>query len=342
MNGIVTSVSLGSSFVYYPLVFLLDDEKRGPVSEEESRDYKIPKEDSEKQEFESETLTSEGQEDDLSFKSNDNFLVVDRKISGVDFKLCGVQHDRECAQMNFDALETLVMNSSVTVMESGHGTRYGIPYSHGNHALGSSPFFSTVAQFCKKYNKPVIDLDSVNGAAHSLELLLGAGGAGYSWYQSVKLKYLNESDDGLDRRTLLSSGAKILGGTYLALSGLFSGMLPKGLFYGLVYGKNSTEKRCKHDTFFFSHVADQRNVEITKRSIELPKLLSNKDLNNGDYILSVFGAAHVFGMDYYLKHPVHMKIKSAMYSYSYDLLDFDGIVKYTHKNGFWNKEVLKN
>ncbi|MBU4502122.1 MAG: hypothetical protein KKA79_05995 [Nanoarchaeota archaeon] len=283
-----------------------------------------------------------------------DLLLLDRKISGEDFKLCGVSHIRETAQVNYDLLEELVKNSSVTIVEGG--CNMGLKFykkSHGNHAAGNTAFFSTIGDLCKKYDKPVIDIDPIETPAASAEVALGIGGAIYSIIHGSKVReeLLNKNmkdngifKKGVNRRKFFTSSAKMFGGAYFALSGLFSSILPKIGYYSIKYGGDLDKaKRDSYDNeyLFYSHITDHRNVGITKGMKELPSLLDKKDLANGDYILAVFGAAHIIGSDFYLKHPTTLKVKDIMYQATYELVDHDPITRYYFKNGEWDKKILK-
>ena len=139
---------------------------------------------------------------------------------------------------------------------------------------------------------------------------------------------------------MIKTGLKVAGGTYLALSSMFSSIILKGVLYDSILKKE--EKCYEHEKYYLSHATDQRNIQITKRMLELPSLLEKEDFKRGDYILGVFGEAHVIGVNYYMNHPTQRRLKSLAYKYTYDFLDHDGISKYVPEGNSWRKIVLKS
>ena len=205
------------------------------------------------------------------------------------------------------------------------------PQTMENYFNDFNFYFGTVLDFCKKYDKPVIYLDSLSDAGFDIEDIVGISGGIYASKKSFDI--LKEENT---RREMIKNTAKMFGGIYFFLGSFINGAVIKSLTYGL----NDREEAWKDEKYYINHIVDQRNVEITERILKLPDLIDPELFNNGDYVLTNFGAAHTIGIEHYLKHPIQRKIKSALYSFNYDLIDNDEIILYKPKEKKWEKTIL--
>ena len=187
-------------------------------------------------------------------------------------------------------------------------------------------YFGTITELCAKYGKPIIYLDSRSFLAIFAESITSQLGVVLGGMASFKIIKPDMTKRSFAKYSLITAL-----GAYAFLGG-FSSMPLKSMLAERLYPPDELMRRLfEAEPYFFSHIVDQRNVQITSRLKQLPGILPAEDFNNGDYILATFGAAHIIGIDFYLRNPAIHKVKSAAYAANYDLIDSDEIAKYVSK-----------
>ncbi len=257
---------------------------------------------------------------------------TDITVAGIPIKLCGVEHTRHFASEHYKKLEELVHNAAFIISESN-------PELAESKAVQNSAraYFGTTFQFCQYFGKSVVSLDPRSFIGGNIEFIMqGLGGAIYTsinasdlWKKKIKLT--------TTRKELLKTAlgfyffASALGPGGLRLKTWFSGEGEEGL--------NTLMSR---EHFSYNHIIDQRNVELTTRLQNLHNVVPSEEFAKGEYVLVIFGKGHTLGMEYYLNHPMIHKIKSALYTPTYGLVDSNEIALYVPdgKNN-WTKKVLE-
>jgi|SRR3989344_7766632 len=258
-------------------------------------------------------------------------MLIQTEISKIPYKLFGVYHSRKFAQDNYKTLDELVKNASVVVSE-------GLPTDMNREVVTNDgkSYFGTLLDLCKKHNKSVLEMDSLSTPCVFIEGGIGIAGGLYAIDNSRKILGANST-----RRDFFIEGTKTLAGLYL-LMGSYS--FSNGFKELFIPSNEDTEKQiidsASREVLFLGHITDQRNVALTNRLAKLPQILNSKDLAKGEYILVNFGAAHVAGIDFYLKHPYLRKLKSLIYRITYDNLDSNAINIFTNINDCWHKKRL--
>lgn len=254
-----------------------------------------------------------------SEKNEEAGELIDIKIKNMPFKLYGVSHSREFAETYYNSIDKLVRNANIVVSE-------GEPYYRDNS------YFMTVAELCKKHKKPVIYLDPQSSLGIMAEAAAGTMGAVLATLNAPEI--IKSSS----RREFIKHSLKTTAGLYLFMGSFINSMA----FKYFMVKEGDTSRFLIAERFYYGHIIDQRNVEISNRLFMLPGLLSKKDLNRGDYTLFTYGRYHLDGISYYLKNPFMRRLKTKMYSLTYNLIDEDGITKYScNAAGIWEKEPLK-
>ncbi len=256
------------------------------------------------------------------------FHEAENVVRGNRIKLLGVLHTRESAIKLYSKLEEYVAHASVAVLEASP------PWMNDPRVFhDAKAYFRTVHNLCEKYDKPIITLDPLSFEGMYLEQGSSLAAGTYAACHAWKMFSRKTVEQKKSRRSAL----KMALGTYFFMGEYIGGdFLRKA-----IHIDPSIEASEQDQVFYFNHITDQRNVELTRRVLKLPELLKD-DLQKGDYIFANFGAAHTVGMDFYLRHPILRAIKSGLYSFNYDLVDEDTISKFTPLgNNQWKEEVLE-
>jgi len=244
-------------------------------------------------------------------------------IENLKLRLIGVRHTQDFTKKHFDALEQLVKNSSYVVAESGY------PRNPVDGDVVPSPeetkntYFKTIYELAKKYHKPIITLDSINSGLMVADMLTGLVGLSRTMKNSRIL-----TADNTTRRELLAGSIKTMGWLGLTIGTWSPGSIFRTGIHGIVKPK-SKEYDLENEVFSYNHIIDQRNVQLTKRLLQLPGLLDEDEVAKGEHVMVTFGATHTAGAHYYLTHPTALRLKDASYAWNYNLLDHEGIVQYT-------------
>lgn len=258
---------------------------------------------------------------------------TDVSIAGIPIKLCGVWHSRSFTSEHYDHLEELVRHASVVVSESNpkEFNRKGVTHDFQAH-------FGTVYQFCQSFGKSVVSLDPLSMILGvNLEIFIeGFGGAIYSSIHASDLWKKNQKPTST-RKELLKTA---LGFYFFASAYAPGGLQLQTWFSG--EGEEGFEKLVRRQRFSYNHIIDQRNVELTTRLQDLHNIVPSEEFAKGEYVLVIFGKGHTLGMEYYLKHPIIHKLKSALYAPTYGLVGSNEIALYVPdgKNN-WTEKVLE-
>lgn len=247
--------------------------------------------------------------------------ILDAHIDKIPGRLLGVNPAREFTQEYYLVLEELVKGCSCAVLEVAPGL---VQTGMSNNA---KVYYGTMVELCRRYHKSVIFLNPCSVTGELIEELVGLSGAVYGSVKSFKIIGENSK-----RRDFLANSMKTLAGMYLFASSPIISEPPR-IMLREITGFEPTEHRM--DTCFINHYIDQANVQITNRLLYVSKRLTPQELRNGDYILVSFSERHVAGVDYYLRHPVMRGIKSALYRFTYDLVDSDAVVKFVPGQNSW-------
>lgn len=250
--------------------------------------------------------------------------IIDTKINDVNYRMMGVYHAGWFMDEYFNIFEDYIKNCSLVITEAGPEE---LPYCSST----AYDFFDTVVALAREYDKDIVTLDSFNSDMYFFEILQGwslwfatvfaLGGTFYELRKKKKKKIEKK----IKKAAIIGLGA------YLTLGSFIPGMMFKH-FLGIPYSKSH---------YFYSGIEDQRNIEITKRTLNLDKYISKEKLKDGDYVLMIFGDAHAKGFDVYTESPNFRKFKSLLYTPTYNLIDKNEISKFSYEKGEWQKEVLK-
>ncbi len=256
----------------------------------------------------------------ISKKSEVNpAVIVDTTIDDMAFKLHGMSHSREFVEKYHDSLDDLVKNARAVVSE---GTLKSKDMTNS-----AKPYFETIWELCKKYDKPLINLDPTSFFAGFGEMFSGMFGM---------LLMIDNADRIVDenstRRRVIKHSLKTAAGLYLFMS---------NFLYGMGLKKLIDKNHPRREKYYYNHIIDQRNVEIANRLLKLPDMLRQEELSEGDYVLVDYGRWHIPGIMQYLKSPVMRRVKTAMYALTYSLIDADEITFCRHNGRFWKRKALK-
>lgn len=257
--------------------------------------------------------------------------LINVKIGNSDVKLAGVGHSRDFVAAHYSTLDKLVRDCSVAVLEMRPEE-----INKGDISNNAKAYFRTIHRMCHDYGKPIVYLDPLSTAGLIADMTVGMLGGVYAIINASKIL----KKDDIPRRRILS-GARAFAGLYV-----FNNFILGGMSMGIIADSLGVpEKECSEFLFktqvgHFSHIVDQRNVELTDRLLALPGRIKNIRAD-GDYILVNFGSMHTRGIEFYLKHPWIRKIKSGLYGISYGLIDDDKTDIYMPIKGGWKKKTTE-
>lgn len=250
--------------------------------------------------------------------------IIDTKINDIDYRMVGVYHTGWFMDEYFKTFEDYIKNCSLVITEAGPEE---LPYCNKD----AYEFFNTVISLAREYNKEVVTLDSFSADMYLIELLQG-----WSFWIATAIAlsgslYSIGKKKKKSKKKTIGKIALVGLGAYLTLSSFIPGIIFRD-FLGIPSNKNY---------YFYNGVEDQRNIEITKRVLSLDKYVSKEKLQEGKYVLMIFGDAHAKGFDSYTEKPNFREFKSWLYVPTYNLIDNDKISKFSYKDGWWQKEILK-
>jgi len=279
-------------------------------------------------------ITEEISQQQIDESSKLSFHISDLNINDINYKLFGVSHTREFAEQHYNTIDKLVEGSSGLVLEGDPYLLYSGKMYNDAHA-----YYGTVINLVHKYKKPIISFDPLSDTARSTEKYTSSLGVTITLTLGASALYFRSK---LSRRKFIGLLASALGGAYLTIGSGPVNDLTDIAVNGIIGSEIESSKFIvKKHSFAINHMIDQRNVELTERLKGLPKIYDMKEFEPEGYFLVNMGMYHTLGIDYYMKHPRHHRLKSMLYSFNYDLIDNNTIKLYVPTANGWDIKVLK-
>jgi hypothetical protein len=243
--------------------------------------------------------------------------IVDLEYNGHIIKLFGVEHSKQFVKSHHKTIDELISGASCVVNELSPD------YYH--------PYFSHTASICKKYDKPIVYLDSYSDKSMIVDHSLSAMGFIIAAYNSFT-SFRNPSKKEVSKKC---AGIGI--GAYLFGCGTAFSRRLKMLLFNKGSSDDIFKTANKSELLFLSHGYDQRSVELVRRT----KLLIDKGYSDrDDYILVNYGRAHTQAFEFYFNHPKIFELKNISHNVLYHWNDNDICKIYTTSSGKWNTESL--